>query len=54
MTASRTRVSQKFKDEFYQEVITTSKTIKDVAVAYGVGPDTLRNWLNRYRESHWV
>ena len=31
---------------------TSSKTIKDVAVAYGVGPETLRNWLNKYREAN--
>jgi transposase len=33
-------------------VIATSKTIKEVAVAYGVGPETLRNWLNKYREAN--
>ncbi len=49
VTASRRRFSQEFKDELCQEVISTSKTIKDVAVAYGVGPETLRNWLNKYR-----
>lgn len=52
MTASRRRFSQEFKDELCQEVIATSKTIKDVAVAYGVGPETLRNWLNKYREAN--
>jgi len=30
-------------------VISTSKTIKEVALAYGVGPETLRNWLIKYR-----
>ena len=30
----------------------TSKTIKDVTAAYGVGPETLRNWLNKYREAN--
>jgi len=49
---TRRRFSQEFKDELCQEVITTSKTIKDVAVAYGVGPETLRNWVNKYRETH--
>ena len=49
MTASRRRFSQEFKDELCQEVIATSKTVKDVAVAYGVGPETLRTWLNKYR-----
>jgi transposase len=52
VSASRRRFSQEFKDELCQEVISTSKTIKDVAVAYGVGPETLRNWLNKYREAN--
>lgn len=39
MTASRQRFSQEFKDELCQEVISTSKSIKDVATAYGVGAD---------------
>jgi transposase len=52
VTASRRRFSQEFKDELCQEVIATSKTIKDVAVAYGVDPETLRNWLNKYREAN--
>ncbi len=44
VTASRRRFSQEFKDELCLEVISTSKTIKDVAVAYGVGTETLRKW----------
>lgn len=35
-----------------REVINTSKPIKDVATAYGVGPETRRNWLNKYREAN--
>jgi len=42
MTASRRRFSQEFKDELCQEVISTSRPIKEVAIAYGVGPETLR------------
>ena len=49
MTASRRRFSQEFKDELCREVISTSKSIKDVATAYGVGPETLRNWLIKHR-----
>ena len=52
VTTSRRRFSQEFKDELCQEVISTSKTIKDVAVAYGVGTETLRNWLQKYRDAH--
>ncbi|WP_116420153.1 IS3 family transposase [Subtercola boreus] len=51
MTASRRRFSQEFKDELCQEVISTSKPIREVAEAYGVGPETLRNWLVRYRDA---
>lgn len=52
MTASRRRFSQEFKDELCREVISTSKPIKEVAVAYGVGSETLRNWLIKYRDAN--
>ena len=52
VTTARRRFSQEFKDELCLEVISTSKSIKDVAVAYGVGPETLRNWLHKYREAN--
>ncbi len=52
MTASRRRFRQEFKDELCREVISTSKPIKEVALAYGVGPETLRNWLIKYREAN--
>lgn len=44
MTASRRR--------FSQEVISTSKPIREVAESYGVGPETLRNWLIKYRDAN--
>ena len=52
MTASRRRFSQEFKDELCQEVISTSKPIREVAESYGVGPETLRNWLIKYRDAN--
>jgi transposase len=52
MTASRRRFSQEFKDELCQEVISTSKPIREVAEPYGVGPETLRNWLTKYRDAN--
>ena len=52
MTASRRRFSQEFKDELCREVISTSKPIREVAEAYGVGPETLRNWLIKYRNAN--
>lgn len=52
MSASRRRFSQEFKDELCLEVISTSKPVKDVATGYGVGPETLRNWLIKYRKAN--
>jgi transposase len=52
MSATRRRFAQEFKEELCREVISTSKPIKEVARAYGVGPETLRNWLHKYREAH--
>lgn len=51
MSASRRRFSQEFKDELAREVIETSKPVVEVAKAYGVGPETLRRWVLKYRES---
>ena len=34
------------------EVISTSKPIRDVAEAHGVGAQTLRHWLITYRQAH--
>ena len=33
-------------------VIATSKSIKEAATSYGVGPGTPRNWLDKYRDAH--
>lgn len=52
MSASRRRFSQEFKDELAREVIDTSKPVVDVAKAYGIGAETLRRWVMKYRESH--
>ena len=52
MTSSRRRFTQEFKDELCVEVISTSKPIREVAEAYGVGAETLRHWLIKYRQAH--
>ena len=52
MTASRRRFTQVFKDELCREVISTSKPIREVAAAYGVGSETLRNWLIKHRQAN--
>lgn len=49
MPQSRRRFTQEFPDELCREVTATSKPIKDVAAAYGVGTETFRNWLGKHR-----
>ena len=46
------KFSQEFKDELCQEVISTSKPVGKVADEYGVGHETLRRWLIKYRDEH--
>lgn len=52
MSVSRRKFSPEFKEELAREVVESSKPIKDVAAAYGVGAETLRRWVVKYRESH--
>lgn len=52
MATSSRRYSQEFKNQLCEEVISTSKTIQSVAASHGVGDETLRNWLKKYREEH--
>ena len=52
MGAVRRRFSQEFKDELCLEVISTSRPVRDVAQSYGVGAESLRRWLIKYRQEH--
>jgi transposase len=52
MTTARREFSQEFRDELCREVISTSKPIRDVAGAYGIGTETLRNWLIKCRDAN--
>jgi transposase len=52
MSASRRSFTKEFKDTLCEEVINTSKPVVEVAKSYGVGPETLRRWLIKYRETH--
>lgn len=52
MSRSRRSFSTEFKDELCREVIDSAKPISEVAKAYGVGDDSLRRWLAKYRDTH--
>jgi transposase len=44
--------SEEFKAEAVRAVVTSSRTVATVAKELGVGPETLRNWVNKYRREH--
>ena len=46
------KFSPEFKSEVVRAVIESSRTIAEVAREFGVGPETLRNWVNAYRREH--
>ncbi len=46
------KFSAEFRDEAVRAVIESSRTIASVAREYGIGAETLRNWVNKYRREH--
>lgn len=46
------KFTPEFKAEVVRAVISSSRTVSDVAREYGVGPETLRSWVNAYRREH--
>ncbi len=52
MTAVRRRFSEEFKDELCREAISASRPTREVAESCGVGPETLRVWLVKYRDAN--
>lgn len=46
------KFSEEFKVEAVRAVIESSRTIADVAKEYGIGAETLRNWVNKHRREH--
>lgn len=52
MSTPRRRYTQEFKDQLVEEVIKFSKPIAQVAREYGIAPQSLGNWVEKYRQSH--
>lgn len=44
--------SEEFKAEAVRSVVASSRTVAAVAKELGIGPETLRNWVNKYRREH--
>jgi transposase len=52
MSERRKSFSAEFKDEAVKMVIESSLAVADVARELGIGAETLRTWVNRYRDEH--
>lgn len=46
------KFNDEFKGEVVRAVIQSSRTVADVAREYGIGAETLRTWVNKYRREH--
>jgi|SRR5215203_5312668 transposase len=52
MPEKRKSFSSEFKSEAVKTVIESSRAVADVARELGIGAETLRTWVNRYRDEH--
>lgn len=52
MPEKRKSFSSEFKSEAVKLVIESSRAVADVARELGIGAETLRTWVNRYRDEH--
>ena len=49
---SASKYSEEFKQQVVLEVIEKSRTISEVAKSYGLVPQTVGNWVNKWRKTH--
>jgi transposase len=45
-------LSEEFKTEAVRAVVASSRTVASVAKELGIGPETLRHWVGKYRREH--
>ncbi len=46
------KFSEEFKTEAVRAVIESSRSVADVAKEHGIGAETLRSWVKKYRNEH--
>ena len=46
------RFGSEFKEQVVREVVEKDRTIAEVARSYGLGPQTVGNWVKRWRKDH--
>ena len=49
---SASKYSEEFKQQVVLEVVEKSRTISEVAKSYGLVPQTVGNWVNKWRKTH--
>lgn len=52
MSKKRRAFTPEYKDEAARMVVESSRPVAQVARELGVNEQTLRNWVNAYREAH--
>ena len=46
------RYSEEFKEQVVREVVEKERTISSVASSYDLAPQTVGNWVARYKKAH--
>ena len=49
---SASKYSEEFKQQVVLEVVEKSRTISEAAKSYGLVPQTVGNWVNKWRKTH--
>jgi transposase len=52
VSRKRRSFTPEFKEEAAREVVESSRAIAAVARQHGLNEQTLRNWVNEYRQAH--
>jgi transposase len=52
VSKKRRTFTPEFKEEAAREVVESSRPIASVARRHGLNEQTLRNWVNAYRQAH--
>lgn len=52
MSRNRRTFTPEFREEAAKEVVESSRAIASVAREHGLNEQTLRNWVNAYRQAH--
>lgn len=52
MSESRRKFSPEFREEAVQEVLTSGRSVAEIARSLGINEGTLGNWAKQHRDKH--